>query len=110
MGQDFWQPLMDFIETRLVQEAVVDPADPKRFTVTDSVEEAVTVILDAATRRPAAPALVAAYVLLFAQSVGKRRAGRDLLLVPVQRPCLCVSFKAKGEGDFAFPRRGVRHT
>ncbi len=50
MGQDFWHPLMDFIETRLVQEAVVDPADPKRFTVTDSVEEAVTVILDAATR------------------------------------------------------------
>jgi len=51
MGQDFWHPLMDFIETRLVQEGTVDPADPKRLTVTDSVEEAVTVILDAATRR-----------------------------------------------------------
>ena len=36
---------------RLIREGVVDPADPKRFTVTDSVEEAVTVIVDAATRR-----------------------------------------------------------
>ena len=51
MGQEFWQPLMDFIETRLVREGTVDPADPKRFVVTDSVEEAVTAILDAATRR-----------------------------------------------------------
>jgi uncharacterized protein (TIGR00730 family) len=51
MGQEFWQPLMDFVEMRLVREGVVDPADPKRFTVTDSVEEAVTVIVDAATRR-----------------------------------------------------------
>jgi hypothetical protein len=51
MGQEFWQPLMDFIEMRLLREGVVDPADPKRFTVTDSVDEAVTVIVDAATRR-----------------------------------------------------------
>ena len=51
MGQEFWQPLMDFVEMRLIREGVVDPADPKRFTVTDSVEEAVTVIVDAATRR-----------------------------------------------------------
>ena len=51
MGQEFWQPLMDFVEMRLVREGVVDPADPKRFTVTDSVEDAMTVILDAATRR-----------------------------------------------------------
>ena len=51
MGQEFWQPLLDFIETRLVREGVVDPGDPKRLTVTDSVEEAVAVIVDAATRR-----------------------------------------------------------
>ena len=51
MGQEFWQPLLDFVEMRLVREGVVDPADPKRFTVTDSVEDAVTVIVDAATRR-----------------------------------------------------------
>jgi uncharacterized protein (TIGR00730 family) len=51
MGQEFWQPLMDFLEARLVREGTVDPADLKRFTVTDSVDEAVTAILDAATRR-----------------------------------------------------------
>ena len=51
MGQEFWQPLMDFIETRLVREGTVDPADPKRLVLTDSVEEAVTTIVDAATRR-----------------------------------------------------------
>jgi uncharacterized protein (TIGR00730 family) len=51
MGQEFWQPLLDFVETRLVREDVVDPADPKRLTVTDSVDEAVTAIVDAATRR-----------------------------------------------------------
>jgi uncharacterized protein (TIGR00730 family) len=51
MGQEFWQPLMDFIETRLVREGTVDPADPKRLVLTDSVDEAVTTIVDAATRR-----------------------------------------------------------
>jgi uncharacterized protein (TIGR00730 family) len=51
MGQAYWQPLLDFIETRLVHEGTVDPGDPKRFTVTDSAEEAVSVIVDAATRR-----------------------------------------------------------
>jgi uncharacterized protein (TIGR00730 family) len=51
MGQEYWQPLLDFLEARLVREGTVDPADPKRFTVTDSVDEAVTVIVDAATRR-----------------------------------------------------------
>jgi uncharacterized protein (TIGR00730 family) len=51
MGQEFWQPLMDFLEARMVREGTVDPADIKRFTVTDSVDEAVTAILHAATRR-----------------------------------------------------------
>src|SRR4249919_1009539 len=51
MGQEFWQPLLDFIETRIVREGTVDPGDAKRLTVTDSVEEAVTAIVDAATRR-----------------------------------------------------------
>ena len=51
MGQEFWQPLLDFLETRLVREGTVDPGDVKRLTVTDSVDEAVTAILDAATRR-----------------------------------------------------------
>ena len=51
MGQEFWHPLLDFVEARLVPEGVVDPADAKRLAVTDSVEEAVGTIVDAATRR-----------------------------------------------------------
>jgi uncharacterized protein (TIGR00730 family) len=51
MGQEFWQPLMDFLESRLVREGTVEPGDVKRLTVTDSVDEAVSAILDAATRR-----------------------------------------------------------
>jgi predicted Rossmann-fold nucleotide-binding protein len=51
MGQEFWQPVMEFLESRLVREGTVEPGDVKRLTVTDSVDEAVTAILDAATRR-----------------------------------------------------------
>ncbi len=51
MVQEFWQPLLEFMETRLVREGTVDPADPKRLLVTDSPEEAVASILEAATRR-----------------------------------------------------------
>jgi uncharacterized protein (TIGR00730 family) len=51
MGQEFWQPLMDFLEKRLVRDGTIDPGDVKRLTVTDSVDEAVTAIVDAATRR-----------------------------------------------------------
>jgi hypothetical protein len=51
MGREFWQPLIDFMEQRLVPEGTVDPADPKRLVLTDSVEEAVAAITDAATRR-----------------------------------------------------------
>jgi predicted Rossmann-fold nucleotide-binding protein len=51
MGQEFWQPMLDFLETRLVREGTVDPGDTKRLVVTDSVDEAAAAILDAATRR-----------------------------------------------------------
>jgi uncharacterized protein (TIGR00730 family) len=51
MGQEFWQPLLDFLETRLVQEGTIDPGDAKRLLITDSLDEAVTAIVDAATRR-----------------------------------------------------------
>jgi len=51
MVREFWQPLLEFMETRLVREGTVDPADPKRLLVTDSPGEAVESILEAATRR-----------------------------------------------------------
>ncbi|PYM61905.1 MAG: TIGR00730 family Rossman fold protein [Candidatus Rokuibacteriota bacterium] len=51
IGREFWRPLMEFLEERLVPEGTVDPADPKRLIVTDSPAEAVAVIADAAVRR-----------------------------------------------------------
>jgi uncharacterized protein (TIGR00730 family) len=51
MGQEFWQPLLDFVEARLLREGTIDPGDPKRLMVTDSVDDAVAAIVDAATRR-----------------------------------------------------------
>ena len=50
-GDERLEELGPLEETRLVREGTIDPADLKRLTVTDSVDEAVTAILDAATRR-----------------------------------------------------------
>jgi uncharacterized protein (TIGR00730 family) len=51
VGRDYWSPLMQFMEERLVTEGTVDPGDPKRLTLTDSPAEAVACIADAAVRR-----------------------------------------------------------
>jgi uncharacterized protein (TIGR00730 family) len=51
MGVEFWQPLLDFVESRLVARATIDPADAARFVVTDSGEEAVGAITAAALGR-----------------------------------------------------------
>lgn len=40
MGREYWQPLLDFMETRLVAHGTIDPADLSRIVVTDSPEEA----------------------------------------------------------------------
>ena len=49
MGVDFWTPLMDFMRNRLEAEKTIDPADLSRILVTDSPEQAVKHITDAAT-------------------------------------------------------------
>ena len=41
MGKDFWQPLVDFMKTRLIVEKTIDPEDSERILITDSPEEAV---------------------------------------------------------------------
>ena len=43
LGSDFWQPLVDFVDT-LVRAGTVDAADAARIRLTDSVEEAVTMV------------------------------------------------------------------
>ena len=47
MGVDYWQPLMEFMQARLVSEGTIDAHDPDRMLLTDSPEEALRHILQA---------------------------------------------------------------
>ena len=49
MGREYWRGLLDFLDDTMVPERTISPEDPGRFTVTDSPEEAVDHILEAAT-------------------------------------------------------------
>jgi uncharacterized protein (TIGR00730 family) len=51
MGQDYWRPLLEFLRGTMVPEGTIDPADPDRFLVTDSPDEAVRYVLEVATQR-----------------------------------------------------------
>jgi hypothetical protein len=51
MGTDYWSPMMDFIRDRLLAEGCVDPDDPEILKVTDSPEQAIGWIADAAERK-----------------------------------------------------------
>jgi uncharacterized protein (TIGR00730 family) len=51
MGRAYWEPLLAFFRERLLAERTVDPADVERIHATDSAEEAVALITEAATRR-----------------------------------------------------------
>jgi len=44
MGHDYWQPLLSFMEEKMVGEGTIDNADYERFVVTDSPEEAAQVV------------------------------------------------------------------
>ena len=51
MGKEFWAPLVEFISERLVKSRTIDAVDLERITVTDSADEAVSVITEVAKRR-----------------------------------------------------------
>ena len=51
VGRDYWAPLMTFVRDRLLAEQTIDPADVANLLVTDSPEEAVRFLADAATGR-----------------------------------------------------------
>jgi uncharacterized protein (TIGR00730 family) len=51
MGNDFWRPLMSFLEDRLVTEGTVEAHDARRILLTDSPEEAVAAITSVAMRQ-----------------------------------------------------------
>ncbi len=44
VGTDFWRPLMDFMDSRLVSARTIDPTDPALITLTDSAEQAVEAV------------------------------------------------------------------
>jgi len=51
--RDYWQPLLDWIQERLLGEAMISPEDLKLLSVTDSVDDAAKTILDSYERSSA---------------------------------------------------------
>ncbi|MEC9379880.1 MAG: TIGR00730 family Rossman fold protein, partial [Candidatus Latescibacterota bacterium] len=51
MGAEYWQPLIDFMQKRMVEEGTIDAADFDRFVITDSPSAAVQHIWEVATER-----------------------------------------------------------
>jgi uncharacterized protein (TIGR00730 family) len=51
MGKDYWQPLIDFMHTRLVAEKTIDPVDVDRICLTDSPQEAVDSVTEIAMKQ-----------------------------------------------------------
>jgi hypothetical protein len=51
VGKEYWQPLVDFLRGRLVDSKTIDRVDAERILVTDSPEEAVDLVRDAALRQ-----------------------------------------------------------
>jgi uncharacterized protein (TIGR00730 family) len=50
MGTDFWKPLVEYMRAGLLAAGTIDEADTRRWIVTDSPEEAVTLIRERAMR------------------------------------------------------------
>jgi uncharacterized protein (TIGR00730 family) len=51
IGADFWQPLLDFFERRLVAEGTCERRDVERIVVTDSPRQAVGAVTEVALRQ-----------------------------------------------------------
>jgi uncharacterized protein (TIGR00730 family) len=50
LGVEFWKPLITMLREELVPAGTIDQADVDRITLTDSPDEAVSIILDRAMR------------------------------------------------------------
>ena len=44
MGSDYWQPILDFMNQRMIDEGTISPRDPELITLTDSPAEAAALI------------------------------------------------------------------
>jgi predicted Rossmann-fold nucleotide-binding protein len=51
MNAEFWEDMLSFLRSRLAASGKIEEGDIEKFIVTDSPEEAVAVMRDAATNR-----------------------------------------------------------
>ncbi|MCB9894813.1 MAG: TIGR00730 family Rossman fold protein [Planctomycetes bacterium] len=51
LGCEYWQPMLDFLQNVMVREGTIDQADVNLLLVTDSPEEAVQFVSEAATNK-----------------------------------------------------------
>jgi len=51
VGRAFWQPLVDYITSTLLREGTIDAQDARLFYLTDSPQEAATILRDAAVQK-----------------------------------------------------------
>lgn len=51
MGSEYWSEMIDFVSGTMVREGTISPEDAERWTITDSPEEAVSAIVQAANAR-----------------------------------------------------------
>ena len=50
MDTEFWEPLVTFMRERLIARGTIDPVDLERILITDSIDEAMQKIVDAAVK------------------------------------------------------------
>jgi uncharacterized protein (TIGR00730 family) len=55
MGRDFWQGLLDWMQTRLLPAGTIDPADEELLFVADEPDEAVRIVTESYERANAQP-------------------------------------------------------
>jgi hypothetical protein len=51
VGSEYWRPLLELIRGRLVESKTIDKIDAEHILVTDSAEEAVQLVRDAAMKQ-----------------------------------------------------------
>jgi uncharacterized protein (TIGR00730 family) len=51
VGEEYWRPLLEFVRGRLVESKTIDSIDAEHLLVTDSAEEAVQLVRDAALKQ-----------------------------------------------------------
>jgi predicted Rossmann-fold nucleotide-binding protein len=51
MGSEYWEPMFGFLRGKMLEERTISPADADLFMITDSPEEAIAHIADAAEKK-----------------------------------------------------------